>query len=599
MSDSGVLRELTEDELLDCLEQEPRPPLQARTEVYSEIARRHGPAVLRYISRQVDDYHEIQDVVQEAFTDAFAYLEKHTSIRAPRRLGPWLTGVAKNRVHAHWRGRTSRPGLQDGTVQELKERESEVREGDDPVLAAQVRRLLPEVCATLDPEGQELYRLRIEEGLTSKVIATRLRQSPKTVGNKCTELAKTVAQRYHILLLVRGDRTVCADLRDILEAHEAEHGRAFTQDLAKTVMDHYSTCPTCGDCAVCRYELQQLVRDNAPALVPVLLAAALRERIERALQDVADSAPIPQGLRQPPPGPPPPPAGPPAASKRPRPPKKLRRRIIQAGAAVAVVLTVIAVKTWLPGTHAQPVAVRAQDQAATSITTAMTGKRLVAFDVDARNVSDPAWFLGQARLDMVPNGTVAAATHVLYDYGEGHSWYPPNVVLIGDRAYVTPENPVSSPAPYGPTTIVDGASGHTADLNVSNALQTRWLGSPANIAEILKDAAPCKETDRTGTRTFTGSAPLRTLADNPAAAFFYRPYIRPGIDTAVSFTIVTDQHYLPTTLTIRIPFPHTGVEYLAQFPDDPFTVTYRDWAKGRPITAPAAPPSPQWGGLPQ
>jgi hypothetical protein len=128
-------------------------------------------------------------------------------------------------------------------------------------------------------------------------------------------------------------------------------------------------------------------------------------------------------------------------------------------------------------------------------------------------------------------------------------------------------------------------------------LQTRWLASPACITELLKVAAPFTESDTTGVRTFAGRATLRDLVADPAGAFFYRPYVLMEPAASVSFTIVTDWHYLPTSFTLHILVPSTDPSQ-QHHQEDPFTITYRDWSQGQTITIPTTPPTPQWGRAP-
>ncbi|MFE2296995.1 hypothetical protein ACFXAW_02215 [Streptomyces sp. NPDC059445] len=238
-----------------------------------------------------------------------------------------------------------------------------------------------------------------------------------------------------------------------------------------------------------------------------------------------------------------------------------------------------------------------QERVARAVEQAMVSRAVTAFDINARNLSDPAQFHGQGRIGMSPDGTKAAATHVLYEPGED-PWYPPDVVVIGNHAWVTPDNsPNTDMVTYGPTTYVGDAGAATDNLDVSNALQTRWLASPEHLAALLAHADHYRETDRGG-RLLTGRVPLATLASDPAGAFFYRPYAKASPGKEVSFRIATSSNYLPVSLELTVPFPHDTSDYLSRYSSDPFSVEYRDWSKGQAITTPAPPPSPQWGGLP-
>ncbi|MEJ8639808.1 hypothetical protein [Streptomyces sp. MS2.AVA.5] len=190
------------------------------------------------------------------------------------------------------------------------------------------------IFGSLDEEQRQLYRLRNESALTGREIAARLGQDAGAVSKKCTYLDQIVAKRFHVLLLIRESSTKCTTLQQILEDYG--HQRDFTAELADLVIEHYSTCRTCGNCAVCRGVQRQLVWDAAPVAIPITLAAAFRERIELAVQEVVNATSLPSGLRQSPPSPPRPP-GPPAPTVPGVPPKsRLRRHAIQTGSCPAL-----------------------------------------------------------------------------------------------------------------------------------------------------------------------------------------------------------------------------------------------------------------------
>ncbi|GHE39516.1 hypothetical protein GCM10018785_06420 [Streptomyces longispororuber] len=243
-----------------------------------------------------------------------------------------------------------------------------------------------------------------------------------------------------------------------------------------------------------------------------------------------------------------------------------------------------------PGGRERPSATATAGPVAAPIRAAMLDRRRVGVDVVARTGGDPGSFTGQARLDLRGATTARAATHVLYDMGEGHAWHPPEVVLIGNRAVITPAGEMTGPA-YGPAgsyrTEPDATAAAADDTAVRNALETRWLAQPAHLVALL-DGATALRTDRArGPRTLTGTTPLRALAAAPAVGPLYRPYAaegRPG--AAVRFTLVVAAGELPRSLRTEVP-SGSG--------DDVFRVEYRDWARGGPITArPGPTPAPQW-----
>lgn len=411
--------------LLDVLEAIPRPSVETRRRVYDQIARRHQDAIIRLIARDMgDDLAGTHDVVQETFTDAFVYLERKTTLPPPRLLGPWLRGVARNRMKAYWRKHRERPAADENAVGELSDqeltRDATIR--DDLGRTAEARRLIAEVEAALSEDDQQLFRLRFTEGLRPAEIAELLGTNASTTGNRCSELTRKVGRYCGLLLLVRGDRTNCPDLRAILEMHEEEHGSKFTAELAKAVQRHLDTCPTCGDCAVCRAEKRVLLSQAAPVVFPLLLALGLRREIARRIKEVCYSGPAPGG----PPStalPESAPATQPVPTRAGRGPRKRRLALKAAlviGALIAGVATVRAVWPDEPKT-AEPENVRL----AADIRDAMLAQGRLGATFEARWGGDPDFFVGTARLDMRSRTAVNAATHVLYDYGEGHGWYPP------------------------------------------------------------------------------------------------------------------------------------------------------------------------------
>ncbi|WP_409061896.1 hypothetical protein [Streptomyces sp. SYP-A7185] len=241
------------------------------------------------------------------------------------------------------------------------------------------------------------------------------------------------------------------------------------------------------------------------------------------------------------------------------------------------------------GGGAKPSAAATAGSRAETIRSAMLAQKRVSVEVLARQGGDPDYFHGQARLDLVDATTARAATHVLYDGGEGHPWNPPEIVLVGNRAGITPDKEMTGPD-YGPQgayrTESDAAAAAADDMAVRNALETRWLAQPAHIVALL-DGAGEVDTDRAGgTRTLTGSTPLSVLGADATVGGLYRSAAaeRPG--GAVRFTLVVSARDLPTSLKTEGPAPSAK---------DDFSVRYGQWGQGEAIgTRPGPSPAPQW-----
>ncbi|MFD4476546.1 hypothetical protein ACFWPU_10590 [Streptomyces sp. NPDC058471] len=238
---------------------------------------------------------------------------------------------------------------------------------------------------------------------------------------------------------------------------------------------------------------------------------------------------------------------------------------------------------------AAPTAATTAGPRAEPIRSAMLAKQRVSVAVVARQGGDPDSFTGQARLDLVDATTARAATHVLYDMGEGHGWYPPEIVLIGNRAVITPAKEMTGPdlGPQGAyRTEADASAAAADDVALRNALETRWLAQPAHLVALLDNATELTTERANGTRTLTGSTPLNALDADPTIGGLYRPYATARPEGAVRFTLVVTAHDLPKSLKTEVP---------SRSGDDVFRVRYGPWGRGEAIEArPGPTPAPQW-----
>ncbi|MEY9837979.1 RNA polymerase sigma factor [Streptacidiphilus sp. EB103A] len=511
-AEPDVLGQLTDAQLLGLLAHDADPPPPARTQVYEELTQRHAQRLLNLAAYLLRDHDAAQDVSQQALLDAMHYLEKHRGIPRPEGFADWLMefGRRRARKHASITYGMERPGSTEETVPQLSDQKAVVIPGDDPVRRAQAERTILEVVATLDPQRQELYRLRIQQGLTGAQIAKELGQEPKTVSNRCTELNTLVARRYHALLLARGDRTQCAVLRSMLETHESAHGAVFTAELADAVIEHYSTCKTCGNCATCRIETKKLVWDAAPVLIPILALAALREQSGRSVQSVAETSPVQRPLQQPPPDPPPP--EPPAPRQRkPRRSRPGRRRLPGAAAAVGSVLVVAILIVAILNRTGSSTPIAPQPVAATmpAIAYAADGAlRLRVGTAPARTlitvpsgqkVSKLLWSADRQRLGWISHSDTAFTDQLhLTDAATGatRTWPCPagcnGAAFAGDRLFTITDAGTLTGYPFtGGAATTPAFVGLTAPADPTNTtMSAELLGSTSDDANLIVFATP-------------------------------------------------------------------------------------------------------------
>lgn len=419
-----------------------------------------------------------------------------------------------------------------------------------------------------------------------------------------------VVVRRFLPLLVLYFSTQCAELTRL--AAQATDG--FSADLARRVDAHAGTgepsstpratgevCPVCGPLA------EELRRDFGPTVTAVAFADEARHRALEAVLEAlgGEAGNDPEagvhGAAQ---------AGAAAPPAVPARVTTTRRRWLTIGlaallcASVAAAFAVLgsgtsardgAAATQRPGdagVSAPSLPQRPADRTADEITAAMAQQRFATCRFDARSPGDPAWFVGSGRIDIGADGVVATATRVAYDFGEGHMFYPPDVLLIGDRAYVTPSPGIAGtgetgdPAGKPRTTVVEPASAtYPSDFPVVNALEARAMAAPAHIRLLLNRAPDTlPTTNPAGHLVHSGTVPLRDLASDSAGERLYEPYARrPGAENlSVTFRLEVDARHLPVRLEVRVPVAGTD----RTDPVDPFIVTFDKWGQGVPLTAP-------------
>lgn len=205
-----------------------------------------------------------------------------------------------------------------------------------------------------------------------------------------------------------------------------------------------------------------------------------------------------------------------------------RRRAMAAAVAVGLVTGAVggmAAHLWWPGKDggSQPSAAAPAGSRAETVRSAMLAQRRVGVDVRARELGAPDSFHGQARLDLVDADTAKAATHVAYDGGEGHPWYPPEVVLIGDRAAVTSHEAVTGPgsgSDGGYRSEPDATAAAEDDADIHAALETLSSTAPPECAPS-RTVAPARSPAALRCASWPPtrpSAPSTALTRPPASA---------------------------------------------------------------------------------
>ncbi|WP_214109130.1 sigma-70 family RNA polymerase sigma factor [Acrocarpospora catenulata] len=341
---------------------------KTRRDAHERIYARYGKRVLAVCLAHLDP-ERAQDAAQESFLVLMDALARNGGPE-PGKLGPWLYGVARNKVRETYRDRRV-------TVIELPEEADTVPEwigaADDQASEArrraEVLRLLDIVASGLTERQRRIYWLTVREELRGQALANALDVAPAEANRLNSEVRKLMTDGFGCFLLADYTQfqwrygqaaATCQGLLQVIRAWSLEHGlwtgKTFPALLRQQVSQHVR------DCAACSDGRRRVVRPYLPGLIPVLFLPALSERMRELFARVSAEDPLRQGDQQTAPNrfpwhehgqreaPPRAPRG-----RRPRPRARRTNRSLGAGLAAAaiVVLLIGGVLAWM-GTAPPP-----------------------------------------------------------------------------------------------------------------------------------------------------------------------------------------------------------------------------------------------------
>jgi RNA polymerase sigma-70 factor (ECF subfamily) len=147
---------------------------------YCELVRRYQARLRGFAARYLNDPHDVDDIVQEAFVDAYNNLDR---FRIESDFWPWLRTICKNRTLNFLRSRKVRRNINLRIVDEALE--FYLAEDDSPD-ENNIERIqaLRECIGTLKESQQELIRDRYYDRANVKDLAAAMSQSAAGLSMK-------------------------------------------------------------------------------------------------------------------------------------------------------------------------------------------------------------------------------------------------------------------------------------------------------------------------------------------------------------------------------------------------------------------------------
>jgi RNA polymerase sigma factor (sigma-70 family) len=228
---------------------------------------RYADPLYQYCRTLLADPADAADAVQDTFVIAASRLG---GLRDPGRLRPWLYAVARNEALRILRSKKGTSALDEA---------ADVTDDSGDVAAdaerADLRALLEDATAGLNPGDREVIELQLRQGLETAEVATVLGVSRNHAHALLSRARQQLETCLAVILVGRAGRGECDELGAMLDGWD---GR-LTILLRKRVHRHIEHCPTCG--ARRAYELRPVMLLDLSPGAALAAGAALSLRLAR------------------------------------------------------------------------------------------------------------------------------------------------------------------------------------------------------------------------------------------------------------------------------------------------------------------------------
>jgi RNA polymerase sigma-70 factor (ECF subfamily) len=197
--------------------------------LFEILMRRHNQRVYRAARAVMKDEHEVEDVMQQAYVNAYCHLDQFDS---RSRFSTWLTRIAVHEALARAR---SRDRYADVDPDDLGTPDSSITNPEHQVLSIELGELLESAIDRLPDGVREVFVLRKVEGMSTEETAEALEIGDGMVRTRlsraCAALRRDLCDHIGIaeasafrFLRPRCDRIVRAVLTQVMSRDAASHG---------------------------------------------------------------------------------------------------------------------------------------------------------------------------------------------------------------------------------------------------------------------------------------------------------------------------------------------------------------------------------------
>jgi RNA polymerase sigma-70 factor (ECF subfamily) len=157
-----------------------RRVLQGDRDAYREVVKEYGASIGGFIAAYLPQRELVEDLTQETFIAAYAHLDQ---FRTDQELGPWLKGIARNKVITHLRQRyrhgTALERLKADALEKVANELDRAQGGDDSGAVDRLRGCLDK----LPPRLRDVIRARYYERRRVDAIARALGSTASAISS--------------------------------------------------------------------------------------------------------------------------------------------------------------------------------------------------------------------------------------------------------------------------------------------------------------------------------------------------------------------------------------------------------------------------------
>ena len=207
-------------------------------DAFQALYERYVDRIHDFAYQMVRNHHEAADVTSDTFLKA---MESLRTLREPGAFRGWLYTIARNAALSTISARKKTTHMPDDF--EVTSPIDTVAAPDPSVQAeqAELRQLVWEAAATLNPRDYSIFEMTVRQGLSSGEVADALGVKPSHAYVLVNRLKDSVDDALGAVVLARVGRRDCAELDAVVK----KFGNERTPKMRKAILRHARACDVC------------------------------------------------------------------------------------------------------------------------------------------------------------------------------------------------------------------------------------------------------------------------------------------------------------------------------------------------------------------